>query len=131
MTLTLCFCLIAAMQRKRIKNKFKKEFWLEIHYTSKTTGLSEPKKDLVSKFWDINNLIYSIENHLPDVKNAILSLVGLYLSPGLDLTEKWYSKTHTTFLKRHTTHSSFIGDLIDSNGYLLNANSYRKLIHCV
>ena len=81
--------------------------------------------------WHVNNLIYSIENHLPDVENAVLSLVILYLSGGSDLTEKWYSKTHGTFLKRYTTHSSFIGDLINLNEYLLNASSYRKLIHCV
>ena len=55
----------------------------------------------------------------------------MYLSAGSDLIEKWYSKTHATFLKRYTTHSSFIGDLINSNGYLLNTNSYRKLIHSV
>ena len=127
----LFYCLIAAMKRKRINTKFKNEFWLELHYTSKTTGLCASKKNLVSEFWDINNLIYSIENHLTDVENAVLSLVILYLSAGSDLTEKWYSKTHATFLKRYTTHSSFIGDLINSNGYLLNANSYRKLIHCV
>ena len=82
----------------------------------------------MSQFWDINNLIYIIENHLPDVENAVLSLVILYLSAGSDLTEKWYYKTHATFLKRYTIHSSFIGDLINSNGYLLNTNLYRKLI---
>ena len=86
------------------------------------------QKNRVSEFCDINTLIYSIENHLPDVENAVLSLVILYLSAGSGLTEKWYSKTHATFLKRYTTHSSFFGDLINSNGYLLNANSYRKLI---
>ena len=55
----------------------------------------------------------------------------MYLNAGSELTEKWYSKTHATFLKRYTTYSSFICDLINSNGYLLNANSYRKLIHFV
>ena len=128
MTHGLFYCLIAAMKRKRINKKFKNEFWLELHYTSKARGLSGSKKNLVSEFWDINNLIYSIENHLPDVENAVLSRTILYLSAGSDLTEKWYSKTHATFLKRYTTHSSFFGDLINSNGYLLNANSYRKLI---
>ena len=71
------------------------------------------------------------ENHLLDVKNAVLSLVILYISASSDLTEKLYSKTHATFLKRYTTHSRFIGELINSNWYLLNANSYRKSIHCV
>ena len=66
----------------------------------------------MSQFGDFNNLIYSIGNHLPDVENVVLSLVILYLSAGLDLTEKWYSKTHATFLKRYTTHSSSIGDLV-------------------
>ena len=74
----LFYCLIVAMKRKRINKKFKNKFWLELHYTSKTTGLNGSKKNLVSKFWDINNLIYSIENHLPDVENAVLLL--LYLS---------------------------------------------------
>ena len=127
----LLYCLITAMKRKRMNNELKNEFWLELHHTSKTTGLSGSKKNLVSEFWDINNWIYSIENHLPDVENAVLSLVILYLSAGSDLNEKWYSKTHATFLKRYTTHSSFTGDLINSNGYLLNPNFYRKLIHCV
>ena len=87
----LFYCLIAAMKRKKINKKFKNEFWLELHYTSKTTGLSRSKKNLVSEFWDINNLIYRIENHLPDVEIAVLSLVILYLSGGSDLTKKWYS----------------------------------------
>lgn len=55
----------------------------------------------------------------------------MYLSAASDLTEIWYGKAHSTFLKRYTTHSSFIGDLINSNGYILNAKCYRKLIHCV
>ena len=77
-TNALFYCLIVAMKRKRINKKFKNKFWLELHYTSKTTRLNRSKKNLVSKFWDINNLIYSIENHLPDVENAVLLL--LYLS---------------------------------------------------
>ena len=38
------YCLIAAMKRKRINSKFKNEFWLELHYTSKTTELCGSKK---------------------------------------------------------------------------------------
>ena len=59
----LFYCLIVAMKRKRINKKLKNKFWLELHYTSKTTGLNGSKKNPVSKFWDINNLIYSIENY--------------------------------------------------------------------
>ena len=54
----LFYHLIVAMKRKRKNNKFKNEFWLELHYTSKTTGLCGSKKNLVSEFWDISNLIY-------------------------------------------------------------------------
>ena len=46
----LFYCLIAAIKRKRINNKFKNKFWLELHYTSKTTRFSGSKNNLVSEF---------------------------------------------------------------------------------
>ena len=46
----LFYCLIAAIKRKRINNKFKNEFCLELNYTSKTTGLSGSKNNLVPEF---------------------------------------------------------------------------------
>ena len=55
----------------------------------------------------------------------------MYLSAGSDLTEKWYGKTHSLFLKKFLTHSEFIGDLVNINPFQLNANAYRKLAHCV
>ena len=59
-------------------------------------------------------------------------MVVLYLSAGSDLTEKWFGKTHATFMKKYIAHSDFIGDLINSSNIrTLNSNSYTKLIHCV
>ena len=45
----LFYCLIAAIKRK-INNKFKNEFWLELNYTSKTKqhDLVGPKKSSAS-----------------------------------------------------------------------------------
>ena len=57
-------------------------------------------------------------------------MIAIYLRAGSDLTEKWFGKTNTTFLKKYIAHSDFIGDLINSNDIRsLNSNSYRKLIH--
>ena len=128
---SLFYCLIAANKRDRVQNKFLNQFWLEINYTSKLTGLSGCKNKRISEYWDINELIYCIEARLPNLKNAALSLVVLYLSAGSDLTEKWYGKTHSLFLKKFLTHSEFIGDLVNINPFQLNANAYRKLVHCV
>ena len=46
----LFYCLIAAIKRKRINNKFNNEFWLELQYTSKTTGFSGSKNNIASEF---------------------------------------------------------------------------------
>ena len=107
-------------------------FWFEILYTSNATRLTDSKNNRVSEYWNINELIYSIEHFLPNIKNPVLSLTVLFLSAGSDLTGKWFGKTHATFMKKYIAHSDFIGDLINSSNIrTLNSNSYRKLIHCV
>ena len=90
----LFFCMIGANKRDRTGNEFTHEFWLEIVYTSNTTGLTGSKNHRVSEYWNINELTYSVENHLPDIENPVLLLLVLHLSAGSDLTEKWFGK-HT------------------------------------
>ena len=128
---SLFYCLIAADKRDRVENKFLSQFWLDTNYTSKLTGLSGCKNKRISEYWDINEPIYCIEASLPNLKNAVLSLVALYLRAGSDLTEKWYGKTHSLFLKIFLTHSEFISDLVNINRFQLNANAYKKLVHYV
>ena len=126
----LFYCMMAANKRDRVSNEFSHEFWLEILYTSNATGLTGSKNNRVSEYWNINELIYSVEHLLPNIGNPVLSLVVLYLSADSDLTEKWFGKTHATFMKKYIAHSDFIGDLINSSN-IRNSNPYRKLIHCV
>ena len=124
--------MIAANKRDHVGNGFSHEFWLEILYTLNATGLRGSKNNRVSEYWNINVLIYSVEHLLPNTGNPVLSLVVLYLNAGSDLTEKWFGKTHATFMKKYIAHSDFLGDLINSSNIrTLNSNSYRKLIHCV
>ena len=124
--------MIAANKRDHVGNGFSHEFWLEILYTLNATGLTGSKNNRVSEYWNINVLIYSVEHLLPNIGNPVLSLVVLYLNAGSDLAEKWFGKTHATFMKKYIAHSDFIGDLINSSNIrTLNSNSYRKLIHCV
>ena len=85
----------------------------------------------ISEYWDINKLSCCIEERLPTLKNAVLSLAVLCLSAGSDLTEERYGKIHSLFLKKFLTHSEFIGDLVNTNTFQLNANAYKKLVHCV
>ena len=128
----LFYCMTAGNKRDRVNNEFSHEIWFEIVYKSNATGLTGSKNSRVSEYWNINELIYSIENRFPNIDNPVLSLIVLYLSAGSDLTEKWYGKTHTTIFKKFITHSDFTGDLVNlSNIRTLNSNSYRKLIHCV
>ena len=107
------------------------QFWLKINYTSKLTELSGSKNRKISEHRDINKLLYCIEERLPNLKNGVLSLVVLHWSAGSDLTEKWYGKTYSLFLKKLITNSVFIGDLVNINTFQLNANTYRKLVHSV
>ena len=65
----LLYCLIAANT-----NKCLNQFWLEINYTSKITRITGCKNKKISEYWDINKLIYCIEERLPNIKNAVLSL---------------------------------------------------------
>ena len=105
---------------------------MEILYTSNVTGLTGSQDNRISEYWNINELIYSIEHLLPNIGNPVLSLIVLYLSAGSELTEKWFGKTHATFIKKYMAHSDFIGDLINSrNIRTLNSNSYRNLNNCL
>ena len=63
-----------------------------------------------------------------------LNIVALYLAGGSDFTDKWYNKTHETFLVQLMKHTEYIEDLvICDDTYLpyLNKESYRRLIHTV
>ena len=102
---------------------------MEILYTSNVTGLTGSKNNRISEYWNINELIYSIEHLLPNIGNPVLSLIVLCLSAGSDLTEKWFGKTQATFIKKYMAHSDFIGDLINSRN--INSNSYRNLNNCL
>ena len=44
------------------------------------------KNKQMSEYWEINKLICCIEENVPNFKNAVVSLVVLYLSAGSDLT---------------------------------------------
>ena len=39
-TVSLFYCLITAIKRDEVENKYLNQFWLGINYTSKLTGLS-------------------------------------------------------------------------------------------
>ena len=55
-----------------------------------------------------------------------------YLAAGSDFTEKWYNKSHATFLKTFLTQVEYVEDLVNESDYsLLNSHAYRKLIHAV
>ena len=128
----LFYCMIAANKRNWVNNEFSHKFWLEILYTSNDTGLTGSQNNRISEYWNINEIIYSIEHLLPNIGNPVLSLIVLYLSAGSELTEKWFGKTHATFIKKYMAHSDFIGDLINSrNIRTLNSNSYRNLNDCL
>ena len=60
-TVSLFYCLITAIKRDEVENKYLNQFWLGINYTSKLTGLSGCKNKRISEYWDINELIYCIE----------------------------------------------------------------------
>ena len=56
----------------------------------------------------------------------------MYLAAGSDFTEKWYNKSHTTFLKTFLAQGEYVKNLVNENDYtLLNSHAYRKLIHAV
>lgn len=76
-------------------------------------NLLNAKLRSTNQFWDINKLIYAIEYKLNDIKYPIQSLVTVYLAAGSDFTEKWFQKTHETFLKTYLKHKEFIGSLLD------------------
>ena len=128
----ILYSLLAALQRNRVDGKYKSELWLEIVFTQRKTGICGTSNNRVSEFWNINELIYAIETELATLDNAVYSIVVLYLSAGSDFIEKWYSKTHETFLKAFMKHVKFIGSLITANDITnLDASSYRRLIHTV
>ena len=77
---------------------------------------------------DIDNLIYTIEEKLPSPKYPVHNIVVIYLAAGSDFTEKWYNKSHATFL----TQVEHVKDLFNESDYNLpSSHAYRKLIHAV
>ena len=73
------------------------------------------KKGKASEFWNINTLIHNIELKLSlnkSVTNHALNIVALYLAGGSDFTDKWYNKTHETFLVQLMTHTEYTEDLV-------------------
>ena len=72
-------CLIATNKMNRVENKFLNQFWLEISYTSKLTGLSRCKNKRISEYWGINELIYCIEARLRYLKKCCPVISSLVL----------------------------------------------------
>ena len=73
------------------------------------------KKGKASEFWNINTLIHNIELKLSlnkSVTNHALNIVALYLAGGSDFTDKWYNKTHETFLVQLMKHTEYTEDLV-------------------
>ena len=97
------------------------------------TGVTKEK---ASEFWNINTLIHNIELKLSlnkSVTNHGLNIVALYLAGESDFTEKWYNKTHETFLVQLMKHTEYIENLVIFDYAHLPhlKESYRRLIHKV
>ena len=108
------------------------EQWLELTFTQKSSGLAGTKQNKTIEFWDINNLIYTIEKKLPSLKHPIHNIALRYLAEGSDFTEKCYNKSHATFLKTFLKQVEYVKDLVKECDYtLLNSHTYRKLIHAI
>jgi len=102
---------------------------LEMNTLKKQNGACGNNFIKTSEYWDINELIYGVECKLNSIKYPIEAVVIVYLIAGCDFTEKWYAKTHETFLKRYINHCTYVGDLSNDDQMSVNGNAYRKLIH--
>ena len=49
------------------------------------------------------------------------------------MTDKWYQKTHDTFMNAWLLNLHYIGELVnqDADGVHVNYQSYRRLLHAV
>ena len=45
--------------------------------------------------------------------DQVLGIVALYLAAESDLTEKWYEKTHETFLIKWMKNTRYVKDLVN------------------
>ena len=131
----LFYCLMAGVQRRRTEEGiFPKAFFLQLNSRQAKSGVAGKINNIISEFWDINNLIYAIEKKLPALSNPVLDIIVVFLAAGSDLTEKWYHITHKAFLEAWILHSDFIKDLVkvESDGHIhVDLPAYRRLVHAV
>ena len=133
----LMYGLLCGSSRTRSKQdgKFKTELWVQLNHTQQKTGICGSKNNKISEFWNINNLIYGIEETFKDEKllQAVLGTVIIYLAGGSDFTEKWYQKTHRSFLEAWIRSNSYVGDLVvkEEEAFKVNLAAYRRLVHAV
>ena len=132
----ILYALLAGIRRPRNGNLFINNFWLQLNFMQNKTGVCGTKRDKVSEFWDINKLIYTIEEILGRINNKphpVYSILAVYLATGSDMTDKWYQKTHDKFMNAWLLNLHYIGELVnqDADGVHVNYQSYRRLLHAV
>ena len=130
----LLYALLAGVSRERTNQVFENEFWLQLNFSQTKTDVCGTKNRRASEFWDVNKLIYAIEEKLQyslEKPSPIYSLLVVYLAGGSDMTDKWFQKTHNTFLKAWLQNQSYIGQMVclDQNVYDVNFEAYRRLLH--
>jgi len=125
---SLLYMLLASLKRERVNGKYVTQWWLQIPVLKKSVACGYKSE---SEYWDINELIYSIEAKFPTSEHSIQNVVILYLAAGSDITEKWFGKTHKLFLEKFIQNFDYIGDLVTKDSTSVKAFEYRKLIHCV
>ena len=134
----IIYGILAGLQRPRnAQGDFLGQLWVQIVYLQSKTGVMGVRKGKAFEFWNINMLIHNIELKLSlnnSVTNHALKIVALYLAGRSDLTDKWYNKTHETFLVQLMKHTEYIEDLVifdDTHLPHLNKEFYQGLIHTV
>ena len=74
-------------------------------------------------------VIYGIEEMLKDEKllQAVLGTVIIYLAGDSDFTEKWYQKTHRSFLDAWIRSNSYVGDIVvkEEEAFKVNLCKYQ------
>ena len=120
----ILYALLAGATRERDNKTIMSEWWLEITLTHKKSGLGGTKQNKISEYWDINNLIHTIEEKLPSLEYPVRKIVVVYLTAGSDFTEKWYNKSYSTFLKTFPTQVQYVKDVVNKSDYtLLNSHA--------
>ena len=132
----ILYALLAGIRRPRNGNLFRNNFWLQLNFMQNKTGVCGTQRNKVSEFWDINKLIYTIEERLGRINSKprpFYSILSVYLATGSDMTDKWYQKTHDTFMNAWLLNLHYIGELVnqDADGVHVNYQSYRRLLHAV